>query len=664
MVELPRGEVNETRRGGVGVLELLLVDMQKRSESGYIRCEAGALGGAVGQITIRQGTPSMVLYEDSEGSVLSGHSALGALQEAASLEGSQLSRHHEIDLDLIESLHPLALLHLEEGDVLPWGADVEAEAWWHRRQRKRRQWKRLDAWMPDADSEAGESTTELPPLPFHPGSELLPGMVALVDTQTPGEVMLMAAHLGRVGHPLLVISRTPGNRLEDEVGLPTSVTSWLTEKGEGENVCNSTLEEVRRKIDGFLFGANRACILLDGLEYLSGLHGFDRSIELVRSLVDSMTSDEHLLLLPVDLDVFTTRQRAILVREVDILDGSRVSHWAERPARLEGHPFCSDDWSAIKIPEPIVATPETVTTPDVNESDHRWSISGVVDAWKEERQSEIQVVSEAVTSLESTGEELPEWATTPSANRGDEEPSATPVEILVEAESEPEPVPEPEPAPVITPELPRNPKSPTINHRGNTARKVRRAPTAKDGLAFLNPTEIGEIIEDDSNRFEKEGMDLAASRARDVEAKVVIPGETITARNKLDFAATRARTIEPGVHYDTGPDIRVIGMGAASRAAAGGDFSDAIPPLTSNKAVREASSRSQRTQHLTGRLAETEKASIRAMENAFSGREGSQVTIWERLRKLEARGVEIQSIVDMFDINPDGAMAALKEAEK
>ena len=664
MVELPRGEVNETRRGGVGVLELLLVDMQKRSESGYIRCEAGALGGAVGQITIRQGTPSMVLYEDSEGSVLSGHSALGALQEAASLEGSQLSRHHEIDLDLIESLHPLALLHLEEGDVLPWGADVEAEAWWHRRQRKRRQWKRLDAWMPDADSEAGESTTELPPLPFHPGSELLPGMVALVDTQTPGEVMLMAAHLGRVGHPLLVISRTPGNRLEDEVGLPTSVTSWLTEKGEGENVCNSTLEEVRRKIDGFLFGANRACILLDGLEYLSGLHGFDRSIELVRSLVDSMTSDEHLLLLPVDLDVFTTRQRAILVREVDILDGSRVSHWAERPARLEGHPFCSDDWSAIKIPEPIVATPETVTTPDVNESDHRWSISGVVDAWKEERQSEIQVVSEAVTSLESTGEELPEWATTPSANRGDEEPSATPVEILVEAESEPEPVPEPEPAPVITSELPRNPKSPTINHRGNTARKVRRAPTAKDGLAFLNPTEIGEIIEDDSNRFEKEGMDLAASRARDVEAKVVIPGETITARNKLDFAATRARTIEPGVHYDTGPDLRVIGMGAASRAAAGGDFSDAMPPLTSNKAVREASSRSQRTQHLTGRLAETEKASIRAMENAFSGREGPQVTIWERLRKLEARGVEIQSIVDMFDINPDGAMAALKEAEK
>ena len=43
---------------------------------------------------------------------------------------------------------------------------------------------------------------------------------------------------------------------------------------------------------------------------------------------------------------------------------------------------------------------------------------------------------------------------------------------------------------------------------------------------------------------------------------------------------------------------------------------------------------------------------------------GTQVTIWERLRKLEARGVEIQSIVDMFEVDPDGAMSALKEAEK
>ena len=52
------------------------------------------------------------------------------------------------------------------------------------------------------------------------------------------------------------------------------------------------------------------------------------------------------------------------------------------------------------------------------------------------------------------------------------------------------------------------------------------------------------------------------------------------------------------------------------------------------------------------------------MENAFSGRGGAEVTIWERLRKLEATGVEVQSIVDMFEVDPDGAIAALEEAEK
>ena len=662
MVELPRGEVSETRRGGVGVLELLLVDMQKRSESGYIRCEAGALGGSVGQISVRDGRPSMVLYEDSEGSVLSGHSALGALQEAASLEGSRLTRHQGIDLDIIESLHPLALLHLEEGEALPWGEDFEAEAWWHRRQRRRRQWKRLDDWIPDSDDDDDEPLTELPPLPFHPGSELLPGMVALIDAQTPGEVMLMAAHLGRIGHPLLVISRVPGPRLEDEVGLPMSVTQWLSEKGEGDNICNTTLEEVRRQIDGFLFGANRACILLDGLEFLTGLHGFDRSLELLRSLVDSITSADHLLLLPIDLDVFTPRQRAILLREVDCLDNVRVSQWAERPARLEGHPFCSDDWSAIEIPDPIIETLETPSDSEISGSENLWSISGVVDAWREERQSEIQDVAEA-TSLPVDEEDLPDWATTPSPNRDGAPPlPPTPIEPVQSPPPEPEAVVESEPTPVIP--VPRTPQSPTVNHRGNVARKVRRTGSIKDGLIHLNPTDVGDIVTEDSQRFEKEGMDLAASRAREVEAKVEIPGELISARDKLDFAASQARTIEPGIHYETEPDLRVIGMGAASRAAAGGDISDSSPPLTSNAAAREASSRSQRTQHLTGRLAEMEKASIRAMQQAFSGSGGAEVTIWERLRKLEARGVEVQSIVDMFDIDPDGALVALKEAEK
>ena len=666
VVELPRGKVSETRRGGVGVLELLLVDMQKRSDTGYIRCEAGALGGAIGQITVRQGTPSMALYEDAEGNVLVGHSALGALQEAASLEGSQLTRHHEIDLDRIESLNPTAMLDMADGDLLPWGEDIEAEAWWSRRQRKRRQWKRLDAWMPEEEDTAA-SETELPPLPFHPGSELLPGMVTMIDSQSPDQIFALGAHLGHIGHPLLVISRIPGNRLEDDFALPISLTKWLTEKGDGEQVCKATLEDIRREIEGFLFGAERAVIILDGLEFLVGLHGFDRTVELVRSLIDSITTQNHLLMIPADLDVFTSRQRAILLREVDVLDNSRVDHWAERPARLEGHPFCSDDWTAIEVPSPVVEVQTPPPTPEIDDSSNRWSISGVVDAWREERHSEIQAVAESTPEMVDEQTELPTWATAPSANRGDyvveeepestlEPPSAPAIELVEESTEVVEKV--------VQPVIKKGPKSPTVNHRGNTHRKVRSKSLAKDGLIHLSPVDVGEIQTEDLQRFEKEGMDLAASRAREVEAKVVLPEEIITPRDQLEFAASRARIVEPGVHYETEPNMRVIGMGAASRAAAGGDVSQATPPLSSNKAVREASSRAQRTQHLTGRLADLEKAHIRAMSTAFTGSGNTQVTIWERLRKLESAGIDIQPIVDQFELDPDGALLALKEAEK
>lgn len=649
-------------------MELLLVDMQKRSDTGYIRCEAGALGGAVGQISIRNGKPSMALYEDSEGTVLTGHSALGALQEAASLEGSQLSRHHDIDLDRIEALNPTAILDLEDGDLLPWGEDVEAEAWWSRRQRKRRQWKRLDAWMPEEEVTSGPTTSELPPLPFHPGSELLPGMVAMIDSQNPKDLFTIGGHLGRIGHPLLVISRIPGDRMEDEFTLPSTLTKWLTEKGEGENVCKATLEDIRREIEGFLFGAERAVIVIDGLEFLVGLHGFDRTIELIRSLIDSITTQNHLLMIPVDLDVFTARQRAILLREVDLLNISRVSHWAERPARLEGHPFCSDDWSAIEIPTPIIQEQAPTPVEQIDESTNRWSISGVVDAWREERHSEIQGAAESASSVDEDSSELPEWAIAPSANRDglnnvdevDNDIIIDSSEALNEPEDEAPPVSEVE----VVKEMPKGPKSPTVNHRGNARRKVRSKSLAKDGLVYLNPTEVGDIQTEDTNRFQKEGMDLAASRAKDVEAKVCLPEEVITNRDKLDFAASQARAIEPGVNYDTGPNMRVIGMGAASRAAAGVDFPDTPPPLSANKAVREASSRAQRSQHLTGRLADIEKAHIRAMSTAFTGSGNTQVTIWERLRKLESAGFDVQSIVDQFEVDPDGALVALEEAEK
>ena len=80
-------------------------------------------------------------------------------------------------------------------------------------------------------------------------------------------------------------------------------------------------------------------------------------------------------------------------------------------------------------------------TPDEILDENRWSISGVVDAWREERQSEIQEVAETVSSPKENDEILSEWATAPSANRGADQPPPEPVK----SKSEPEVVAESEP---------------------------------------------------------------------------------------------------------------------------------------------------------------------------------------------------------------------------
>ena len=138
--------------------------------------------------------------------------------------------------------------------------------------------------------------------------------------------------------------------------------------------------------------------------------------------------------------------------------------------------------------------------------------------------------------------ELPTWATAPSANRSEES-----VEEALVPEQEQIPVPESlvvESAPEVIEDEPKEfvvkgPMSPTVNHRGNTHRKVRIKSTAKNGLLHLNPVEVGEIQTENPLRFEKEGMDLAASRARDVEARVMLPEEVITHRDKLTSQQVR-----------------------------------------------------------------------------------------------------------------------------
>ena len=63
MAELPKGVIKEVRRGGSGVLELLLIDFDRESGDGYIRIEKTSTPNAIAQLVIIGGKPAMALFE-------------------------------------------------------------------------------------------------------------------------------------------------------------------------------------------------------------------------------------------------------------------------------------------------------------------------------------------------------------------------------------------------------------------------------------------------------------------------------------------------------------------------------------------------------------------------------------------------------------------------
>jgi hypothetical protein len=60
----------------------------------------------------------------------------------------------------------------------------------------------------------------------------------------------------------------------------------------------------------------------------------------------------------------------------------------------------------------------------------------------------------------------------------------------------------------------------------------------------------------------------------------------------------------------------------------------------------------------------SEKASIRSMQAAFTGSGGVEVTVWKRIRNLQTLGIDVQSIIDRFETDPEGALIELEEAER
>ncbi len=165
----------------------------------------------------------------------------------------------------------------------------------------------------------------------------------LFDLPQTSELYKLASKLYEMGHPLLVVSRIPSTHLEELHNIPQENCKWLTESVENKNSLGSALEPLVRLVEDFINTNERAVIMLDGLEFLASVNGFVRTLDFVRDIVDYITEDDDLLIIPTDMLAWTQQERTNILRELELIDVNTLKHWLENPQEIEEHPFHAPD---------------------------------------------------------------------------------------------------------------------------------------------------------------------------------------------------------------------------------------------------------------------------------------------------------------------------------
>ena len=325
-MELPTGILIESRRGSSDVLSTMASDFATLSTTGYLMTERKTSSGLdkTGYLVFANGEPIIAIHEAN--GITQGIDALLEIEADSVIIDCELSAV-ELNDDVVSEIRRLykdASLALEDGIA------KTQDNWWMGAEIDNSSWARAER-LPDyeniitAPDEIQEFTRAM--LARSDVDEYLDSSKAiLVDEDEPKLVFELISLLAVNGKSVFSLARQPTKDLVGTYGIPSSNCLRFTETaGEGNIV--ASLENVNRKFDELLWESERSVICVEGIEYLASLHGENRVLDLLRTMIDKVRNEDHLLLIGCNLSAFDTMFRATISTELEIKDNQTIRSW-------------------------------------------------------------------------------------------------------------------------------------------------------------------------------------------------------------------------------------------------------------------------------------------------------------------------------------------------
>ena len=360
----------ETRRGGVDVLRHLAQELATLEQNGSIQIVRNIpnVGERIGHLLIFDGTLAAAFHRADKDRL--GIEALLEIESDASTLDATMSLHEMSEATYIRTLsqYPDArLVNSNEGD--------KEEMWWasvRTPRRKIEREERLPELKPSVSVPEALRRRSEARLRNQQGTMLQRGQVWLEHSIEADDALQLAHRMKELNEPFLVLSRQSPARIENHLKTGLEHYRWLSET-EHERTLEPSLESIRTTVDTFFEQHKKCVLIMEGIEYLSGIHGEQRVIEMIRSIVDQARLSGNVFILTSNLEAFSTQQRARLERECSRLSKEQLQSWLLDVEILAEHPYFQtideEEEAALgkhleeNTHDPIIASGQTVPQP-------------------------------------------------------------------------------------------------------------------------------------------------------------------------------------------------------------------------------------------------------------------------------------------------------------